>query len=221
MFKGNPFNFEKEVAIVLARICCDEFEFPQGAPTSPIISNMICARMDSQLKRLAHSLKCRYSRYGDDLTFSTSRGPFPSDLAFETSTGTSVAVRVGGRLESLIDSNGFSINHKKVRLQRSTERQEVTGLTVNRRPNIDRSYRRQIRAMLHAWEKYGLANAQFAYLSTYRQKYRSPFKPLPQYEHVVRGKIEFLGMVRGKGDPTYKRYLAQFNVLNARDTPSS
>lgn len=215
MFQSYPYRFDKGVATVLARICCDEFEFPQGAPTSPIISNMICARMDSELKRLAQILKCWYSRYGDDLTFSTSREPFPHELAFETSTGTMVGVKVGGRLESLINSNGFSINYKKVRLQKWTQRQEVTGLIVNSRPNVDRAYRRQIRAMLHAWEKYGLANAESTYLSTYRHRYRSPFKPLPRYEHVVRGKIEFLGMVRGKGDPTYIRYLAQFNVLNA------
>lgn len=218
MFQAFPYRFDKCVATVLARICCDEFEFPQGAPTSPIISNMICARMDSELTRLSHKLKCWYSRYGDDLTFSFSGDPFPADLAFKISKGSTVGVKVGGRLESLIKNNGFSINEKKVRLQDRTQRQEVTGLIVNRRPNVSRAYRRQIRAMLHAWEKYGLENAEHDYLSTYRQKYRSPFKPLPQYEHVLRGKIEFLGMVRGKGDPTYLRYLAQFNVLNAKST---
>jgi len=221
MFQAHPYRFGKSVATVLARICCDEFEFPQGAPSSPIISNMICARMDSQLNGLAQILKCRYSRYGDDLTFSTSREPFPHELAFKTSVGTPMGVKVGGRLESLINSNGFLINDKKIRLQKWTQRQEVTGLIVNtRRLNVDRAYRRQIRAMLHAWEKYGRDNAESAYLSTYRHKYRSPFKPLPRFEHVVRGKIEFLGMIRGKGDPTYRRYLAQFNVLNVALTTS-
>ena len=218
MFQAYPYAFNKEVATVLARICCDEFQFPQGAPTSPMISNMICAKLDSQLKRLAQVLKCWYSRYGDDLTFSSSRYPFPYDLASHVSTGAVVGVKVGGRLETLIENNGFHINYKKVRLQQSTQRQRVTGLIVNKRPNVDRAYRRQIRAMLHAWEKYGLANAEYTYLSTFRHKYRSPFKPLPQNQHVVRGKIEFLGMVRGKGDPTYQRYLAHFNILNAAST---
>lgn len=77
----------------------------------------------------------------------------------------------------------------------------------------------QIRAMLHAWEKHGLANAEFTYLTEFRRKYRSPFKPLPQFEHVVRGKIEFIGMVRGKDDPTYSKYLNQFNLVSG--TPAS
>jgi RNA-directed DNA polymerase len=220
MFQAYPYAFNKEVATVLARICCDEFEFPQGAPTSPIISNMICAKLDSQLKWLAQVLKCWYSRYGDDLTFSTSREPFPHELAYHAATGTTVGVRVGGRLQALINDNGFLINYKKVRLQKSTQRQEVTGLIVNSRPNVDRPFRRQIRAMLHAWEKYGLPNAEAMYLSTFRHKYRSPFKPLPQFEHVVRGKIEFLGMVRGKADPTYRKYLAQFILLHASSASS-
>jgi RNA-directed DNA polymerase len=213
MFKAYPYNFDKDMAILLSRICCDEYDFPQGAPTSPIISNMICARMDSELKRLAQQLKCWYSRYGDDLTFSTSRGPFPRELAFYASSGVPDGVEVGGRLKALIESNGFFINERKVRLQEATSRQEVTGLIVNNRPNIDRRYRRQIRAMLHAWKKYGLENAEITYLTRFRRKYKSPFKPLPQFEHVVRGKIEFVGMVRGKSDRTYRIYLDQFNLL--------
>lgn len=220
MFKAYPYNFDKDIAILLARICCDEYAFPQGAPTSPIVSNMICARMDSELKRLAQALRCWYSRYGDDLTFSTSSEPFPHDLAFYASSGGPIDVEVGGRLRALIEGNWFSINDKKVRLQKATERQEVTGLIVNSRPNVDRVYRRQIRAMLHAWEKHGLTNAESTYLTKFRRKYRSPFKPLPQFEHVVRGKIEFLGMVRGKGDHTYRKYLNQFNLLTAT-SPSS
>lgn len=215
MFKAYPYFFDKDIAILLARICCDEYQFPQGAPTSPIISNMICARMDSELKQLALVLKCWYSRYGDDLTFSTSRDPFPRELAFYASSGVPLDVEIGGRLRALIERNRFSINEKKVRLQKARERQEVTGLIVNTRPNVDRVYRRQVRAMLHAWEKHGLANAESTYLTRFRTKYSSPFKPLPKFEHVVRGKIEFIGMVRGKGDRAYRKYLDQYNILNA------
>lgn len=216
MFKAHPYNFDRDIAILLARICCDEYQFPQGAPTSPIVSNMICARMDSELKRLALVLKCWYTRYGDDLTFSTSREPFPRELAFYASSGVPRAVEIGGRLRTLIEVNGFSINENKVRLQRETERQEVTGLLVNSlQPNVHRAYKRQIRAMLHAWEKYGLVNAESTYLTTFRRKYCSPFKPLPHFEHVLRGKIEYIGMVRGPGDRTYLKYLDQYNLLNS------
>lgn len=215
MFKAYPYHFPHKVAMVLARICCDEFEFPQGAPTSPVVSNMICAKMDSQLKHLAQVLKCWYSRYGDDLTFSTSKESFPVELATSGPTGT----RVGARLEALIKANHFEVNDKKVRLQEFTERQEVTGLVVNKRPNVQRAYRQQIRAMLHAWQKYGLVSAQENHLTRFRHKHRAPFKTEPRFENVVRGKIEFLGMVRGHQDSIYQRYLSQFNVL--KDFPET
>lgn len=213
IFKAYPFFYDYKVATILARICCDEFVFPQGAPTSPIVSNMICARMDSQLKKLAYGLKCWYSRYGDDITFSTRKEPFPDDLAFLTNIGARMGARVGGRLEAIISSNGFSVNHDKVRLQTRRERQEVTGLIVNTRPNVERAYKRRVRAMLHAWEKHGLVNAEVEFLSKYNHKYRSAFKPPPQFVHVLRGKIEFIGMVRGKADPTYTAFLTKFNAL--------
>ena len=65
------FNFPREVSTLLARICCFKGCLPQGAPTSPIISNMICLRMDAQLTRLANDCRCKYTRYADDITFST------------------------------------------------------------------------------------------------------------------------------------------------------
>ena len=210
MFKSYPYYFPHSVATVLARICCDEFEFPQGAPTSPVVSNMICAKLDSQLKHLALVLKCWYSRYGDDLTFSTSKDSFPAELATSGPMGT----RIGARLEALIRENHFDVNNQKVRLQEFTERQQVTGLVVNKKPNVERAYGRQIRAMLHAWQKYGLDAAQQYHLNKFRQKHRAGFKTEPRFENVLRGKIEFLGMVRGHDDSTYQRYLAQFNVLN-------
>jgi RNA-directed DNA polymerase len=71
MFMAPPYTRPPEVATLLAQICCHENKLPQGAPTSPIISNMICSRMDGELKRLSKEHGCFYTRYCDDLTFST------------------------------------------------------------------------------------------------------------------------------------------------------
>lgn len=85
---------------------------------------------------------------------------------------------------------------------------------MNRKPNVERAYSRQIRAMLHAWQKYGLDAAQAYHLTRFRHKHGPAFKGAPSFENVVRGKIESFGMVRGHNDSTYQRYLAQFNILN-------
>ena len=209
MFMAVPYQLPPPVATVLAQICCFNNELPQGAPTSPIVSNMICAKMDSQLRRLAQRHRCVYTRYADDITFSTS-ARFPDALAETTSAG---QVEVGGKLHRIIEENGFEINRDKVRLRTKYRRQEVTGLTVNEFPNVRRKYIRQIRAMLHAWEKFGLEDAEAKFLKHYDRKHRAPQKGPPSFRHVVKGKIEFLGMVRGKDDHAYLRFRDQLRKL--------
>ena len=71
MFMAKPYNLPEKVSTVLAHLCCFDRQLPQGAPTSPIISNMICGKLDSQLQQLASKYRCTYSRYADDITFST------------------------------------------------------------------------------------------------------------------------------------------------------
>src|SRR5690606_12917628 len=147
------YRLNDEVATILAQICCHNGILPQGAPTSPIISNMICVRLDAKLQQLAKEHQCTYSRYADDITFSTNRSSFPSALAYLSDIG---QIEIGNELSIIIEENGFQINPKKTRLQSKHQRQEVTGLTVNRYPNVQRRYIKQIRGILHAWKKYGL-----------------------------------------------------------------
>jgi RNA-directed DNA polymerase len=213
MFMGNPYNLNDEVATILAQICCHEGILPQGAPTSPIISNMICARLDAKLQQLAKENQCTYSRYADDITFSTNRSRFPSALARLSDIG---QVEVGDGLSSLIQDNGFQINPKKTRLQVRQQRQEVTGLTVNRYPNAQRRYIKQIRGILHAWEKYGLDSTAQRYYEQYASyKYADSQKYRPPFQRIVLGKIEFIGMVKGKNSPVYQDLLRWFAHVSA------
>ncbi|MDR3553811.1 MAG: reverse transcriptase domain-containing protein [Syntrophobacteraceae bacterium] len=152
MFMATPYNLPEKVATFLAHLCCYKGSLPQGAPTSPIISNMICAKMDSQLQRLAALNRCVYTRYADDMSFSTSRRTFPAAIAVENDLG---QVEAGLELTAIIHSNGFSLHPQKIWLRRRDRRQEVTGVTVNVLPNLPRKFTNNIRAMLHAWEKFG------------------------------------------------------------------
>lgn len=208
MFMKNPYNLNNEVATILAQICCYEKMLPQGAPTSPIISNMICARLDAKLTQLAKKHFCTYSRYADDITFSTNRSKFPSALAYLTDIG---QIELGDELTSLIEENGFKVNRQKIRLQTRNRRQEVTGLVVNKYPNVPRKYVKRVRAILYAWKKYGRESTAQNYFEKHaRHKYPDASVHRPPFEKIVLGKIQFIGMVKGQHSPTYLRLLREF-----------
>ncbi len=218
MLRGKPYFFGREAANIVANLCCRTSLLPQGAPTSPVLSNMISAKLDSDLKAIAKRYFTTYTRYADDITFSTNSQSFPRALArFAEETGGKL--QVGDELQKLIEQNGFRINAAKLRLSTRHERQEVTGLTINRFTNVQRRFVRQVRAMLHAWKKYGLAKAQEEFSSKFDHRNRRGKQPC--FANVVRGKVEFIGSVRGHTNPLYWRLLRQYADLHIRDIDKS
>ncbi len=144
--KNKDFALTESVAKVIAAIACHEGKLPQGSPCSPVISNLIGQILDIRLAQLAHRYGCSYSRYADDLTFSTNERIFPSAIALSNINHSWVA---GAALFKIIEKAGFQLNPKKTRMQYLNSRQEVTGLIVNRRINTRPEYRRLARAMTH------------------------------------------------------------------------
>lgn len=221
MFKGKPYFLPENVSNVLAHLCCYFRRLPQGAPTSPIISNMLCAQMDSQLQRLAYTNRCTYTRYADDMTFSTTLRTFPNSIAMINDLN---QVLPGTSLTTIIEDNGFSIHPEKIWLRQQNRRQEVTGVIVNNFPNLPRRFTNQIRAMLHAWETFGLSAAQLEFESKYDHKHRAAWRSAPSFKKVVKGKIEYLGMIKGNGSLTYLHFLDKLGRLapeltSGRGTP--
>lgn len=153
--KDKNFALQPQVATVLAQIACSENKLPQGSPCSPVISNLIGHTLDILLVRLAKSAGCTYTRYADDLTFSTNKPLFPSRIAVETG-GKGDQWTPGHGLKRLIVKSGFSFNDRKTRMQYRDSRQEVTGLTVNRKVNVPASYRYTVRAMVDSLLKTGV-----------------------------------------------------------------
>ena len=221
MFMASPYKRPEQVATILANLCCHQGHLPQGAPTSPVISNMICAKMDSQLQQLARHCRSWYTRYADDITFSTGRREFPVDLAFPNELG---QVQTGHRLNEIIGQNGFVINGSKVRLRGRNQRQEVTGVTVNDIPNVPKRFTNQVRAMLHVWGEHGLSAAQQTWEEKIFHKHIGPGKSTPRFEQVVKGKIEYLGMIKGQDSRAYLKFLDQLweldpDLAQGRGTP--
>src|SRR4030095_8735842 len=142
------FKLPSQVATVLAQIACFENALPQGSPCSPIISNLIGHIVDIHLAKLAARVGCTYTRYADDLTFSTNKPTFPAEIATQN-TGKEHSWLPGIELSQLVAKCGFALNPKKTRMQYRDSRQEVTGLIVNCKINVRREYRHTVRAMMH------------------------------------------------------------------------
>jgi RNA-directed DNA polymerase len=195
-----PLRIQPKVASMIAKLCCYEDSLPQGAPTSPVLSNVICQRLDRRIESLVRSHAIVYTRYADDLTFSSDE-PFQNGFL--------------SHLDSIIKEEGFTINLKKVRLQLQNSRQEVTGVTVNEKVNVPQRFIREIRAMLHNWETLGYEAAQQKFLIHYLPK-KPGGNGEAQLCNVVAGKINYLKMVRGGDDPVYQKLKDQLRGLESR-----
>jgi len=217
MFMAYPYNLSPPVATVLSQICCYNNELPQGAPTSPIISNMICAKLDSQLLDLAKQNKCLFTRYADDITFSTSEKRFPKTIAYTDETTNQI--HVGNDLNNIIENNGFFINNEKVWFRARDRRQMVTGLIVNDFVNVTRKYKNQVRAMLHALKKYGPKKTKKEFESKYFNNNTPEWKCLPKFELVLKGKIEYIGMIRDHESDIYLNFLSELKRISPDTVP--
>ncbi|WP_214889106.1 retron Ec67 family RNA-directed DNA polymerase/endonuclease [Exiguobacterium sp. s142] len=142
--KNDMFKLPIEVATILAQLTCYKGSLPQGGSTSPIISNLICEVLDYRILSLAKKYKLKYTRYADDLTFSTNNNEFVNLYS-----------QFSDEISKVILKSGFRINQKKTRLQFWNSRQTVTGLVVNKKINVPREYYKNTRAMANQLYKTG------------------------------------------------------------------
>lgn len=149
--KDTHFKLNDKIAKIIAQISCyrDPYNktfLPQGSPLSPVIASLIGNLLDIQLIKIAKKYKLTYSRYADDLTFSSNM-PIPKDLIYwneHLSTW-----KTGYLLQQIVHNAGFKINEQKTRLFSSRQQQTVTGIVVNRNLNVNNIYQKNNRAMLH------------------------------------------------------------------------
>ena len=192
-------GYSPAVATVLALLCTEsprrkvEYDgqalwvavgpraLPQGACTSPALSNQVAKRLDRRLKAMATKSGWSYTRYADDLTFSAPK-----------SNEAGVAMLLA-RVRHVVVDEDFTLQEKKGRVQRASGRQTVTGIVVNvQKPGLPREQVRELRAILH--------NARKTSLAAQNREAR------PHFEAWLRGRIAYLTMVdRAKGSAMLKQ----------------
>lgn len=220
-----PFNLRdnrdstQSLPFVIANLCCTPKEvtrfdkdgqeyqcrrsvLPQGAPTSPILTNLICRQMDRKLYQLAKKYHCAYSRYADDITFSANKNIFNVNSEFYS------------ELKHIVEIEcRFKINEEKTRIQSRKYRQEVTGLVVNKKVNVTKHYVKQIRMWLYLWENYGYRKAQNLFIHDYLHD-KGNVKPVTAHlENVLCGKLDYLKMIVGEESHTYSSLRSRYDKL--------
>lgn len=207
LFRSIPFLFNNTIATSLAQLVCYKNHLPQGAPTSPVISNLICRKLDNDLIMLASKHKVLCTRYCDDITFSTKARILPPQIAKKLDDG---KVILGDELRLVFSNNNFVINEEKTRCQFFFNRQMVTGLIVNKKVNIPRKKYKHIRAIMHYTYNHG--EDAGAIKNNFIKKDGNP--DTERFMNCLKGNIEYLKMVLSVDDLRYRRIATQFNELN-------
>ena len=132
--------YAEPLRILLTMLCYHKDALPQGAPSSPAITNIILYEFDEQIGQWCRARGIAYTRYCDDMTFSGDFDP------------AEVIRFVRPELKKL----GFLLNEQKTRIQRSAQQQSVTGIVVNEKLSIPADYRRKLRQELYYCRKFGI-----------------------------------------------------------------
>ena len=205
-----PLCLKKSIANIFAGLCSMKMKMedgtiryvlPQGAPTSPIITNMICDKLDHRLAGLAKRFGLHYTRYADDITFSSMHNVYQTTSEFIK------------ELKRIITSQGFTVNDQKTRLQKVGSRQEVTGIIVSEKINVEKKYVRNIRNLLYIWDRYGYDVAYNKFFPKYKIEKGHVKKGNPDMINVISGKLMFLKMVKGEEDSVYVKLKTKFDKL--------
>ena len=158
-------GYSNKVAFYLSAICCYNNELPQGAPTSPIISNIISKTLDKRLFSFAKKFSLKYTRYADDLAFS----------------GEEIPVKFLSYITKIIESCGFFVNEKKTFLQQSKGKRILTGISIaDKKIMVPREYKRKLKQEIHYINQYGLIS------HVKKMKIKNPY-----YLLTLTGKLRF------------------------------
>ena len=179
--------FPPPVRTLLAHLCCYRDFLPQGAPTSPYISNLVLFPFDRYMERWCKNQNITYTRYCDDLTFS---GSFEPEAVIR-------------KVSSFLLRMGFEINPKKMKICPQGQRQIITGIVVNEKTQVPKTYRRNLRQEIYYIEKFGLSEQTgHIHLDLTPEKY---------LEHL-KGKLRYVLQINPQ-DREFQEALARLNRI--------
>lgn len=136
------YGYTKNMSYILAELCTYENSIPQGSPTSPYLSNIVCLKLDKRFKILCDKIGANYTRYADDITIS----------------GDESIVNYYKTFIKIICTEGFDVNKEKIKVIIGNKKKTVTGIVVNEKLSVDRKVKRDLRQHIYYCKKFGVRN---------------------------------------------------------------
>lgn len=213
---NEPFNLREDrepLAFLLASLCTHPIEvngkikrvLPQGSPTSPTLTNILCRRLDKRLNGLAKRFRATYTRYADDITFSSNQNIFEV-IPQPQKNAEGFFDDFYPELIRILSVEKLTINPQKIRLQFTHYRQSATGILVNEKLNVRREFVKRLRMWIYYWETYGYEKAEEIF-----QKYCEEKKlTLKSLKNTIQGQLVFMKMVKGEEDSTYQKLYERY-----------
>lgn len=175
VFTNKPFHFDEKMADLLSRITTHQGRLPMGAPTSPTLSNFVCIDLDKALLTLSDWVSWTYTRYADDLSFSSQK---------------MITKTEQNKITTLIEDFGFTLNPKKIKLYAPKEDKIITGLYLGKTVEIPKEYLSKLRREI----------TKLAYTNELATQMNKQPKWLDKYTKRIAGKVAFVEQVMGTDD---------------------
>ena len=187
LYKSLPNTiFPPSLKVLLLKLCTYDDYLPEGAPTSPMLSNLALKNFDNYIGEYCTKYNINYTRYCDDLTFSGNFNP----------------KKLKNKVAAFIEELGFNLNNAKTKIIKNSKRQIVTGIVVNQKLNIPVNYRKKIRQEMYYLQKYGLKNT-CKYLKIEEETYLNSLK----------GKVNYCLSIM-KDNSEFTNYLTYLNKIS-------
>ena len=193
------------VAEVITVLCTLRNALPQGAPTSPVLANMVTFRLDQELVGFAQKGRLRYSRYADDIVLSSYSRPRILQHSVVAPYARLELTDLDEKFQKIFDDEGFELNEEKLYYCGVGARRSVTGYTINKFPNVPRGHVRRVRATLHNIRENGYDFEQ--------RRFSMKTLSMKSLQKSLRGQIEWIGATKGRSDNVFRRYAIEYNAL--------
>ena len=190
-------HFPKQIGAMLTSLCCYQEHLPQGAPTSPALSNLVMRHFDDAMGAWCERHGVTYTRYSDDLTFSSDKSLYG----------------VYRKAKQFLEDMGFEVNEKKTCFVTGASKKLVTGLVVNEEhPTVSREERRMLRQELYYVEKFGPADAILKGNRTAFIDQNGEPQPL-RYIHHLLGRLRYIRYIM-KDEEAFRISRAMLNRIS-------